>query len=143
MENGYRIWTFSGILLSEQPTEKFKQLHWRPRPPTLLSKDEQRTIRRNLREYSKEFDEIDKEMEEGANQAVIDSRRRLYLEWYSWVTEEKERVKEEREEEGKRDPEEEEELRRTRTRSEGGEVEEAEIQEVVDEVVEESEEIVS
>ena len=142
MENGYRIWTFSGILLSEQPTEKFKQLHWRPRPPTLLSKDEQRTIRRNLREYSKEFDEIDKEMEEGANQAVIDSRRRLYLEWYSWVTEEKERVKEEREEEGKRDPEEEEELRRTRTRSEGGEVEEAEIQEVVDEVVEESEEIV-
>ena len=143
MENGYRIWTFSGILLSEQPTEKFKQLHWRPRPPTLLSKDEQRTIRRNLREYSKEFDEIDKEMEEGANQAVIDSRRRLYLEWYSWVTEEKERVKEEREEEGKRDPEEEEELRRTRRRSEGGEVEEAEIQEVVDEVVEESEEIVS
>lgn len=96
MENGYRIWTFSGNPLAEAPTEKFKQLHWRPRPPTLLSKDEQRTIRRNLREYSKEFDEIDKEMEEGANQAVIDARRRLYMEWYSWVQDERERLKDER-----------------------------------------------
>jgi translation initiation factor 3 subunit B len=143
MENGYRIWTFSGNPLAEAPTEKFKQLHWRPRPPTLLSKDEQRTIRRNLREYSREFDEIDKEMEEGANQAVIDSRRRLYMEWYSWVQDERERLKDEREEMGLRDPEDEQELKRSRTKSEGGEVEETEIQEVIDEVVEETEEIVS
>jgi translation initiation factor 3 subunit B len=144
MENGYRIWTFSGTLLTEAPTEKFKQLHWRPRPPTLLSKDEQRTIRRTLREYSKEFDEIDKEMEEGANQAVIDARRRLYVEWYAWVIDEKERLTEEREELGLPDPETELEMKRTRTKSEGGEsVEETEIQEVVDEVMEETEEIVS
>lgn len=140
MENGYRIWTFSGTLLAEAPTEKFKQLHWRPRPTTLLSKDEQRNIRRNLREYSKEFDEIDKEMEEGANQAVVEGRRRLFVEWFSWVMEEKERLKEDREEMGLKDPEEELELQKTRS---GGAVEEAEVEEVVDEVVEESEEIVS
>ncbi len=138
MENGFRIWTFSGTLLSESPTEKFKQLHWRPRPSTLLSKEEQRTIRRNLREYSKEFDEIDKEMEEGANQAVVESRRRLFTEWFSWVQEERERLKEEREDLGLKDPEEELELQRTRS-----EAQEAEVEEVVDEVVEESEEIVS
>jgi translation initiation factor 3 subunit B len=96
MENGYCLWTFSGQLLADVPTEKFKQLHWRPRPPTLLSREELRTIRRNLREYSKEFDEIDKEMEEGANKAVIDARRRLYLEWYNWVQREMEQLKEER-----------------------------------------------
>jgi translation initiation factor 3 subunit B len=140
MENGYRIYTFSGVLLAEHPTEKFKQLHWRPRPATLLSKDEQRTIRRNLREYSREFDEIDKEMEEGANQAVIDARRRLWSEWYSWLVEEKERVKEDREELGL--PDVEEELRRERTKSHDG-LDEAEIVEVVDEVIEETEEIVS
>lgn len=44
---------------------------------------------------------------------------------------------------GLRDPEDELELKRSRTKSEGGEVEETEIQEVIDEVVEESEEIVS
>ena len=109
-----------------------------PGPSTLLSKEEQRTIRRNLREYSKEFDEIDKEMEEGANQAVVESRRRLFTEWFSWVQEERERLKEEREDLGLKDPEEELELQRTRS-----EAQEAEVEEVVDEVVEESEEIVS
>jgi translation initiation factor 3 subunit B len=143
MENGYKIWTFSGTPLAEQPTEKFKQLHWRPRPPILLSKEEQRNVRRNLREYSKEFDEIDKEMEEGANQAVIDTRRRLYAEWYSWVREEKEMLTEEREELGIPDPADEQ-LRRTRTKSgDGTEADEQVVEEVVDEVVEETEEIVS
>ena len=138
MENGYKIWTFSGILLAEQPTEKFKQLHWRPRPPTLLSKDEQRTIRRNLREYSKEFEEIDKEMEEGAAKEVVEARRRLYMEWFSWVTQEKEMLKEEREELGLPDPDEAHELEKVKSvESEGEKV----VEEVVDEVVEETEEI--
>jgi translation initiation factor 3 subunit B len=139
MENGYRIWTFYGTLLSDYPTEKFKQLLWRPRPPTLLSKEEQRTIRRNLREYSKEFDELDKEMEEGANQAVIDARRRLYMEWYSWVQHEKELLAEEREALGLKDPEEE--LALQRTRSVEGEGEKV-VEEVIEEVLDETEEIV-
>lgn len=143
MENGYRIWTFSGTMLAEYPTEKFKQLHWRPRPPTLLSKEEQRNVRRNLREYSREFDDIDKEMEEGANAAVIDARRRLYMEWFSWVREEKEMLQEEREELGRPDPEEEQ-LKRTRTKSaDGTQVDELVVEEVVDEVIDETEEIVS
>jgi translation initiation factor 3 subunit B len=141
MENGYKIWTFHGTLLAEHPTEKFKQLLWRPRPATLLSKEEQRTIRRNLREYSREFDELDKEMEEGANQAVIDSRRRLYMEWYSWVQQEKEMLSEEREELGIRDPEEELALQKTKS-AEKGEEEEMVVEEAVEEVLDETEEVV-
>ncbi|KAK5461095.1 Translation initiation factor 3 subunit b [Exophiala xenobiotica] len=139
MENGYKLWTFYGQLLAEAPTEKFKQLLWRPRPPTMLSKEEQRTIRRNLREYSREFEELDKEMEEGANLAVVEARRRLYMEWYSWVREEKELLKEEREELGLPDPEAK--LQLQRTRSQEGE-EEKVVEEVVEEVIEETEEIV-
>jgi translation initiation factor 3 subunit B len=143
MENGYRIWTFSGVMLAEQPTEKFKQLHWRPRPPTLLSKEEQRTVRRNLREYSREFEEIDREMEEGANQAVIDARKRLYAEWYSWVRDEKEMLSEEREDLGKPDPEDEN-LKRTRTKSgDGSGADETVLEEIIDEVIDETEEIVA
>lgn len=127
--------------MSETPTEKFKQLHWRPRPPTFLSKEEQKQVRRNLREYSREFDELDKELEEGANQAVIEARRRLYSEWYSWVISEKEEVAREREEEGIPDPEEELELQRTRSTADSGTGEaEKIVEEVIEEVIEEKEE---
>ena len=139
MENGYRIWTFHGTLLSEHPTEKFKQLLWRPRPPTLLSKEEQRNVRRTLREYSREFDEVDKEMEEGANQAVIDARKRLYMEWYSWVAQEKEFLQEEREELSLPDPEEELALQRTKSVETVGE---KVVEESIEEVLDETEEVV-
>jgi translation initiation factor 3 subunit B len=137
MENGYRIWTFSGNLLSDTPIEAFKQFLWRPRPPTLLSKEEQRNIRRTLREYSREFEEADKEMEEGANAAVIELRRRLYSEWYAWVQNEREDVQEERVEFGIVDPVAEAELERVK--SEGGDEEQV-VEEVAEEVVEETEE---
>jgi translation initiation factor 3 subunit B len=127
------------VLLADMPTEKFKQLLWRPRPPTLLSKEEQRTIRRNLREYSKEFDELDKELEEGANIAIVEHRRRLYQEWYAWVERECEEVRDERDELGLPDPNEELELQRTRSiASEGDQV----VEEVFDELIEETEELV-
>ena len=142
MENGYKLWTFSGQLLADQPTEKFKQFVWRPRPVTLLSKEEQRNVRRNLREYSREFDEMDREMEEGANQAVIDSRRRVYREWYAWLEEEKREVAEEREEFGVPDPLEELQLQRTKS-SAGAADEDQVVEEVVDELIEETEEIVA
>ena len=138
MENGYRLWTFSGKILRESPVEKFKQLHWRPRPPTLLTKDEQKQVRRTLREYSKEFDEMDKEMEEGANAAVIDQRRRLYSEWYAWLGAEVEDIEAEREELGLPNVEEELKLQKTRSAAEGEET----VEEVVEEVVEETEEFV-
>ena len=145
MENGYRIWSFSGQLLADSPTEKFKQLLWRPRPPILLSKDEQRNVRRNLREYSREFEEMDRELEEGANLAVIENRRRLYHEWHAWIEEETREIAEEREAEGIPDPVEELRLQRTRSSAtgEGGVEGEKVVEEMVDELIEETEEIVS
>jgi translation initiation factor 3 subunit B len=137
MENGYHMYTFSGTMLSENPVEKFKQLLWRPRPPTLLSKEEQRNIRRNLREYSRDFDEEDRYAVDIANTAIVEERRRLLGEWYAWVEREREYVKEEREELGIPDPREELELQRTRsTASEGEQV----VEELVEDVIEESEE---
>ena len=145
MENGYRIWSFSGQLLADSPTEKFKQLLWRPRPPILLSKDEQRNVRRNLREYSREFEEMDRELEEGANLAVIENRRRLYHEWFAWIEEETREIAEEREAEGIPDPAEELRLQRTRSSATGDDGVEGErvVEEMVDELIEETEEVVA
>lgn len=83
-ENGYHLYDFKGTLLREEHIERFKQLAWRPRPPVLLSKDEQKKIRKNLREYSKTFDEQDFAKKNRANQAVIEQRRRLLDEWRAW-----------------------------------------------------------
>lgn len=137
MENGYHLFTFSGVLLSENPIEKFKQLLWRPRPATLLSKDEQRTIRRNLREYSREFDEEDKYAVDIANTQIVEERRRLLEEWFSWMEREEEEIKEEREMLGKPDPKEELALARTKSAaSEDAQV----VEEYLEDVIEESEE---
>ena len=41
------------------PKEEFYQFIWRPRPPSRLSKDQEEDILRNLKKYSKKYDEED------------------------------------------------------------------------------------
>ena len=90
MENGYHIYDFKGEQLREEPVEKLKQLLWRPRPATLLSKEEQKTIRKNLREYSRVFEQEDADRINSADVAVVEHRRRVLEEWEAWraITEE-------------------------------------------------------
>ncbi|KAG5440284.1 hypothetical protein PCANB_001854 [Pneumocystis canis] len=84
MENGYCLWDFKGSLLREEHIEGFKQLLWRPRPPTLLTKEQQKKIRKNLREYSRGFEEEDMQEQSTANKELIAHRRRLFEEWNAW-----------------------------------------------------------
>jgi translation initiation factor 3 subunit B len=136
MENGYHLYDFKGEQLREEPVEKFKQWLWRPRPPTLLTKEEQKQIRKNLREYSKVFDQEDADRGASADLAVVEHRRRLLDEWLAWRAQIEEEVKQEREARGlpldpiedliKRDDDEEDQV----------------IEEIVEEIVEETEEII-
>lgn len=84
MENGYHLYNFAGQLLREEPIEQFKQWTWRPRPERLLSKDEMKNVRKNLREYSRTFEEADSAKRSSADKAVIESRRRQLDEWLAW-----------------------------------------------------------
>lgn len=83
-EPGYTIWDFKGTDLSRNQLDKFKQFLWRPRPATLLSKEEQKKIRKNLREFSKRFDEEDAAEESNVSAELIAHRRRLIDEWNAW-----------------------------------------------------------
>jgi translation initiation factor 3 subunit B len=141
MENGWNIHTFSGTTLAENPTEKFKQFLWRPRPPTLLSKEEQKQVRKNLREYSKEFDEEDKYAVDIANTAVVEKRKRVLSEWVAWIRKEKELLAEEKEDLGL--PEEDvaaDQLKgaKAETEAEADTV----VEEIVEEIIEETEEVI-
>ncbi|OJJ43223.1 hypothetical protein ASPZODRAFT_103646 [Penicilliopsis zonata CBS 506.65] len=143
MENGWNIHTFAGTTLGEHPTEKFKQFVWRPRPVTFLSKEEQKQVRRNLREYSKEFDEEDKYAVDIANTAVVETRKRVLSEWTAWIRLEKELLAEDKDILGL--PEEADEAKLAQDASavsapaEGDTV----VEEIVEEIIEETEEVIN
>ncbi|KAI9674456.1 MAG: Translation initiation factor 3 subunit b [Caeruleum heppii] len=140
MENGYHLYDFRGTLLREQHIEQFKQWSWRPRPPTLLSKDEQKTIRRNLREYSRVFEEQDQYELDTANLAVVETRRRLLNEWSEWRKGVELDLREERRDLGlPEDPEEAFEVEHGNAERK----EDAVVEEIVEEIVDETEEIVA
>src|SRR5450432_484547 len=136
MENGYHLYDFKGEQLREEPVEKFKQWVWRPRPPSLLSKEEQKQIRKNLREYSRVFDQEDADRGASADLAVVEHRRRLLDEWLSWREQVEEEVRAERRALGlPEDP-----LEELLKADEDGEGQV--IEEIVEEIVEETEEII-
>lgn len=57
---------------------------WRPRPRTLLTKEQQRLIRKNLREYSRAFDDEDAAEDSLDSAELIANRKRLVDEWNAW-----------------------------------------------------------
>ena len=135
MENGYHLYDFKGELLREEHIEKFKQFSWRPRPPTLLSREEQKLIRKNLREYSKDFEEQDRIEEDKEKGAIVEERRRILSEWLAWREKEEEELKEERRELGLEEDVEDEE------KADGKDDEGAVVEEIMEEVLDEVEEI--
>lgn len=136
MENGYHLYDFKGEQLREEPVEKFKQWIWRPRPPTLLAKEEQKQIRKNLREYSKVFDQEDQDRGASADAAVVENRRRLLAEWMAWRQAIEEDVKAEKEELGLPDDP------LVALLGNTDDADKQVIEEIVEEIVEETEEII-
>jgi translation initiation factor 3 subunit B len=86
LENGYAIWDFRGQEAEKHLLDGFKQFLWRPRPPSLLTKEQKRLIRKNLREYSRAFDEEDAAEESNVSAELIALRKRLVDEWNAWRT---------------------------------------------------------
>ncbi|KAM7192470.1 putative eukaryotic translation initiation factor 3 subunit 9 [Rhypophila sp. PSN 637] len=142
LENGYHLYDFKGEQLREEHIEGFKQWQWRPRPATLLTKEEQKAIRKNLREYSRVFEQEDAERINSADVAVVQERRRLLEEWYAWRAQVEEELAEEREILGlPADPVAE--LLKAKTAAIAPGQEEQVIEEIMEEVLEETEEIVN
>eukprot|EP00542_Grammatophora_oceanica_P022743 CAMPEP_0194027394 /NCGR_PEP_ID=MMETSP0009_2-20130614/1548_1 /TAXON_ID=210454 /ORGANISM="Grammatophora oceanica, Strain CCMP 410" /LENGTH=704 /DNA_ID=CAMNT_0038666445 /DNA_START=41 /DNA_END=2155 /DNA_ORIENTATION=+ len=60
MDNGYVLWTFLGKQVHSSSFESFYQFLWRPRE-SLLSPGEIKKVRKNLKQYERQFDMQDKE----------------------------------------------------------------------------------
>lgn len=134
LENGYAIWDFKGQELQKHVQDRFKQILWRPRPRTLLSKEDQKRVRRTIRELGKQFEEED--LAEESNLAL--QNKELYMraieEWRAWRQRTRAELAEQRDALGKAPlPSLEEQLQQEATH---------EIQEWQEEVIEETEEVV-
>ncbi|KAG8760272.1 Translation initiation factor 3 subunit b [Serendipita sp. 396] len=84
VENGFAIWDFRGQEQQKHLIDRFKQFLWRPRPRTLLTKEEQKVVRKNLKEYSRVFDEEDAALESNVSAELIQARKRAVNEWNAW-----------------------------------------------------------
>ncbi|PJF17359.1 Eukaryotic translation initiation factor 3 subunit B [Paramicrosporidium saccamoebae] len=83
-DHGFIIWDMRGEQVARLNTSRMSHFAWRPRPPTLLSRDQQREIRRNLKDYASKFEEADlRELSrESSNTAELKSRlMNLWNEW--------------------------------------------------------------
>jgi translation initiation factor 3 subunit B len=107
-----------------------------------LTKEEQKTVRKNLREYSRVFDQEDAERISTADVAVVEARRQILDEWYSWRESVEEEVEEEREIMGIPKDAVEQLLRKKTEQVAHGEEEQV-IEEIVEEVLEETEEVIT
>ena len=136
MEPGFAIYDFRGHEIFKQQVDKLKQVIWRPRPRSLLSRDDVKKVRRNLRESSRVFEEQDALEESNVSAELIAHRRRLVDEWNSWRRSEKERLEQEREAQGKKIP-------RALANALGLNTANEEVTQEVEEVLEETEEVLA
>lgn len=54
--------------------QKFWQLQWRPRPPSLLTAEQQKEIKKNLKKYSAQFESKDRMRLTRASKELIEKR---------------------------------------------------------------------
>ncbi|KAJ3120645.1 Translation initiation factor 3 subunit b [Nowakowskiella sp. JEL0407] len=131
-DTGFQLWSLSGERLSTNNMPQFKQISWRPRPPTLLTKEQIKAMKKKMKEYTAQFEEMDKKDEQKIEGEAVEAKKRKVAEWNEYrkrCIEEYEQEKEKRIELYGFDPD----LR---------EEESEDVEEWVEEVVEEIEEIV-
>ena len=85
MENGYHVWTFNGKLLYKHSREKFYQFLWRPRAPSLLSAEQEADIVKNLKKYSKRFDELDEAIKNQQDSSIAAEKQGMTDAWKKYI----------------------------------------------------------
>jgi translation initiation factor 3 subunit B len=84
-ETGFIMWSFSGTEMTKQNISQFKQFLWRPRPASLLSKAEQKKVKKNLKEYLKEFETHDMQMQNKSSLDTVQKRQQQWKEYESFI----------------------------------------------------------
>lgn len=84
VDNAYWLWNFQGKILKRSSVEKFCQLVWRPRPPTLLTKEQIKEVKKNLKKYSVKFSQKDAQKTNKASAELAEKRKKMMEKFCSW-----------------------------------------------------------
>ena len=84
VDNAYWMWNFQGRILKRATVDKFCQLTWRPRPPTLLTREQQKEVKRNLKKYSDQFIAKDKMRLSKASKELVAKRQSMMEQYTAW-----------------------------------------------------------
>jgi len=95
-ETGYCIWSFQGKLLYKLLKERFYSFYWRPRPPSLLSEEQDREIKNNLRQYSIKYREEERKNKSENRNIAKQKREAMRKEFEDFVAQRKKELEEER-----------------------------------------------
>ncbi|CAH1273290.1 EIF3B [Branchiostoma lanceolatum] len=77
VDNAFWLWSFQGRLLHKQNLDRFCQLLWRPRPPSPLTASQIKKIKKNLKQYQKQFEIKDKMRMSKASKELVEKRHAL------------------------------------------------------------------
>lgn len=83
-DTGYYMWSFQGRVIKRVMLKNFIQFLWRPRPPTLLTEEQQREIKKNLKKYYPQFESKDRMRMTRASKELLEKRallREQFMEW--------------------------------------------------------------
>jgi len=84
VDNAYWLWSFQGRILKRYQCDRFCQLLWRPRLPSLLPPEKLREIKKNLKNYSKEFDKVDTMRGSAKTKELLIKRKAQYDEYMAY-----------------------------------------------------------
>lgn len=81
LENSYAVYDFKGDVLFKQNVSRLHSLAWRPRPPSLLTKSQQREIKKNIKSYQEKFERMDEAAGTRETSGMKESRAKLVSVW--------------------------------------------------------------
>lgn len=84
-DTGFIMWSFTGQELTKQNISQFKQFLWRPRPLTLLTRAQEKKVKKNIKTYGVEFEEQDALDSNKASADVVGKRRSQWDEYKAFI----------------------------------------------------------
>lgn len=87
LDTGYNIYLFTGKPVYKVLKDRFFQLLWRPRPKTLLTEEQIKSIKKNISEYQRVYEGEDKVQQDLIEAARRKERNEMRQEIYSLIAE--------------------------------------------------------
>jgi len=77
-DNSYQMYNFQGKAINKVPFDRLYKLSWRPRPPTPLTPEQIKEVKKNLKQYSEKYNAADRLYMSRVSKELLDKRRNLY-----------------------------------------------------------------